>query len=135
VDPRLDELVEHIGKLQAAIELPDDHECGCERKRMTTPHYNRAIEAEIELPRCQEAGKLYSKRHGKVVTVWRCTSCGTLNAHDLGPPAAQLHLYEHRKREEGRIAAALRRGMRVTAADVDHHESLSDHVLLKPKNG
>lgn len=128
-------LVERIKLLEAAIARPDDEEHHCKRKRERTSHHATGVQAEIELPRRQEVGMVFSKLHNKVVRVWQCMICGWVNAHDLGPPEHQLHLHDHRSREEAKIRQAMRKGVKVSAAMVDHHDSLSDHYLLKPSNG
>jgi hypothetical protein len=130
-----DELAKRIRELRKAIDCEDAAPHDCPRKRHTTPHHLTGNEAEIELPRRQDVGMVYSAKHGKVVHVWQCSICQHLNAHDLGPPENQQHLYAHRSREEAKIIAAQRKGVKVHASMVEHHETLSDHHLLKPTNG
>jgi len=105
-----------------AVYRDDAHECGCERKVETVVDPAlRSTEVEIELKRRHRVGFVYSTKHGEVVDVWRCSGCGCLNAHNLGPPENQAAIHEARAHLENPHIKVSDRQL----------AQFADHVLLK----
>lgn len=113
--PGCRDLVKQITAWRRAVYRPDGDVCGCEREHAMIPDLTRrdAPDVEIELPRRNMLGWVFSPKHAKVVEVWECR-CGFLNAHDQGPPSEQ----------QQRIRTA-----RIEKSD------LPDTNLLKPTGG
>jgi hypothetical protein len=71
---------ERLFAIEEAIARPDDEFCGCPadekevqgRKFEAHPHY--------------EVKRIYSRRHGKSVSLVKCRKCGSLNATPTPPP-------------------------------------------------
>jgi hypothetical protein len=68
---------------------------------------------------------VFSKKHGKVVTVWRCRHCRDLNAHDL-IPEGHLAQMQHRALLE---AEARRRNVSGALFSID--PAFGDHEVLR----
>lgn len=75
-----------LRKIAAAVERPDDEFCKCPADRAEIkgqqfeahPHY--------------EVRKIYSRRHGRAVSLVACRKCGALNATPTPPPELQKTL-------------------------------------------
>ena len=114
--------------LRRAIERDDQEVCGCPREAASIPHPNPHAHVQqnpIELRRRHSLGWVFSKKHGKVVTIWRCRHCGDLNAHDL-IPEGHLAEVQHRGLLE---AEAERRGVKGAMFTID--PAFGDHEVLK----
>jgi hypothetical protein len=113
------QIAEQVMEWGMAAARPDDADCGCARRThlVPTPGDRHLPGTTIELQRRNKIASLFSFRHGKVVDLWRCSVCGMLNAHALGPPESQV--------EKHRLRDLVARGRLVPGPD---H---ADHVLLK----
>jgi hypothetical protein len=119
--------------LRRAVERDDQEVCGCAREAASIPHPNPQAHVQqnpIELRRRHSLGWVFSKKHGKVVTIWRCRHCGDLNANDL-IPEGHLAQVQHRALLE---AEAIRRqagGRGLKGAFFTIDPAFGDHEVLK----
>jgi hypothetical protein len=119
---------ERIAKLKHAVERDDDEVCSCEREtdQLAHPVHPNGPKANVELRRRHELGWVFSKKHGKVVSIWACRHCGDWNAHDQVPEG-----------HAGILAARsvnlslARANPNLKAHSFPHAEGYSDHALLR----
>lgn len=133
--PGVEDVIERVLAVKAAVELDDDAECDCERPKATlederfskdSPHRN----VEIAHNRRHIVGQVVSERHGKVVSVWRCGVCGHMNAHDK-MPERQIQIHNIRADIAARARHLQQAGVVVTAQNWQSDPIHQDAVLLK----
>jgi hypothetical protein len=119
--------------LRRAVERDDQEVCGCPREAASIPHPNPQAHVQqnpIELRRRHSLGWVFSKKHGKVVTIWRCRHCGDLNAHDL-IPEGHLAQVQHRALLEAEAQRRQAGGRGVKGAFFTIDPAFGDHEVLK----
>lgn len=91
------EQIEYLQNLKAAIECEDRFDCECPRAQDVFEDETRRTRPGVKIAynRRTAIARLYSERHGQVVTVWRCEQCGHLNAHNLIPDR-QIAIHQNR---------------------------------------
>jgi len=117
-----------IQEVRRAVERDDSEICGCAREVATIPHPNphHHVQAHlVQLRRRYSLGWVFSKKHNKVVTIWRCRHCGDLNAHDL-IPEGHISQIQHRALLE---AEARRR--KVPGANFPIDPAFGDQEILR----
>lgn len=99
------QFVEHLNKLIEAIECDDAHDCGCARVEATVADERKQSRPPVKIAynRRTACDRVYSERHGTVVTVWQCEQCGHMNAHGLIPDR-QIPIYENRAAQKKEAA-------------------------------
>ncbi|HWX40444.1 MAG TPA: hypothetical protein VN345_04770 [Blastocatellia bacterium] len=121
--------------LRRAVERDDQEVCACPREAASIPHPNPQAHVQqnpIELRRRHSLGWVFSKKHGKVVTIWRCRHCGDLNAHDL-IPEGHLAQVQHRALLEAEAQRRQAGGRGVKGAFFTIDPAFGDHELLRPR--
>jgi hypothetical protein len=119
--------------LRRAVERDDQEVCACPREAASIPHPNPHAHVQqnpIELRRRHSLGWVFSKKHGKVVTIWRCRHCGDLNAHDL-IPEGHLAQVQHRALLEAEAQRRQAGGRGVKGAFFTIDPAFGDHEVLK----
>lgn len=97
--PTYETLYTHIKAVEEALSRPDDDRCACEREQVTIETGLRAQpEVMVELPRRVAMERIYSPAHGQMVTLWACSRCNDLNAHD-NTPEYQVRIEQARQGE------------------------------------
>lgn len=102
---------DEIRELQAAVERDDSEECDCERPKASIADQRfRDKQVDVEHNRRYQSGQVYSPKHGKVVSVWKCNECGHTNATPDVPERQQriesirAH-YESLQAQAGKVTA------------------------------
>lgn len=83
---------EHYLAILDAIYRDDSEHCGCGDIRGSGEHAN------LTVPSFNAKEDIWSLRHGRMITVMKCTTCGFLNAIDT--PAHVKELRSHRARAQ-----------------------------------
>lgn len=76
-------------KIEEAISKPDDEHCRCPATKA------KLNEEEIEVHPHYEVKKIYSRSHGKIVSLVGCTKCPSLNATPDPPEQLAKSLHAH----------------------------------------
>ena len=91
---RLDEAIllsdsdPYVVSIRDAIYKEDGLDCGCPRPTVDVPD-SKGRDIQRDLNRRFPVLRLWSPLHNEMVTLWKCSICGDLNAHNIIPERQQ----------------------------------------------